>query len=228
MALGSPAFCRVYPRGCGGTGDRANTARLVLGLSPRVRGNQLRLPYPFSTPRSIPAGAGEPPAVADAHSNPSVYPRGCGGTPLNASKSIQASGLSPRVRGNHNMYGRLVDDEGSIPAGAGEPAAHFAVDCQCSVYPRGCGGTSGRSNSTRMESGLSPRVRGNLNIPNAPATLTGSIPAGAGEPQPRPPHVGSTQVYPRGCGGTSLTGRLHLPPTGLSPRVRGNRAPNLP
>ena len=109
------------------------------------------------------------------------------------------------------------------------------------VYPRGCGGTH---QSTRDTLGLG--VRGNLQqfvrvYPrgcggtgyvrrSAPRHLllnddAGSIPAGAGEPQPVAP------LYPRGCGGTrkhtlGLSPRVrgnHVLIRGLSPRVRGNR-----
>ena len=34
---------RVYPRACGGTTDRFEQISKLLGLSPRVRGNLLRL-----------------------------------------------------------------------------------------------------------------------------------------------------------------------------------------
>ena len=132
---------RVYPRGCGGTGDRANTARLVLGLSPRVRGNQLRLPYPFSTPRSIPAGAGEPTTLRLQPMLARVYPRGCGGTIFSLNRIPTIPGLSPRVRGNPMNNTATMGKRGSIPAGAGEPISLAVTSRLDRVYPRGCGGT---------------------------------------------------------------------------------------
>ena len=56
---------RVYPRACGGTGDRsAPGAQSLCGLSPRVRGNR---PPGLDPRRPMP---------------PWVYPRACGGTQL--------------------------------------------------------------------------------------------------------------------------------------------------
>ena len=62
---GSAAPCgiRVYPRACGGTGQRPRTALVTVGLSPRLRGNPLSRAVPDASgdiPGSIPAPAGEP------------------------------------------------------------------------------------------------------------------------------------------------------------------------
>ena len=54
----------VYPRVCGGTGRGGLTAGRGGGLSPRVRGNQLRTHPSWGRVRSIPACAGEPPPPA--------------------------------------------------------------------------------------------------------------------------------------------------------------------
>ena len=74
-----------------------------------------------------------------------------------------------------------------------------------------------------VASGLSPRVRGNLEFLNAFPTFLGSIPACAGEPGRGRRGKTRMAVYPRVCGGTSvLEGRANAR-RGLSPRVRGNR-----
>ena len=55
-----PGHTPVYPRVCGGTVLAVNTGMLLLGLSPRVRGNQCwALGWGIAI-RSIPACAGEP------------------------------------------------------------------------------------------------------------------------------------------------------------------------
>ena len=90
------------------------------------------------------------------------------------------------------------------------------------VYPRVCGGTSDALVSLPASTGLSPRVRGNLNDLSDPASEPGSIPACAGEPGwplPLPP---AYRVYPRVCGGTTLRVPAQENDMGLSPRVRGN------
>ena len=71
-----------------------------------------------------------------------VYPRVCGGTPLDAERLGPPQGLSPRVRGN--LY--VNDGDGlvhrSIPACAGEPSSAASVRTPARVYPRVCGGTA--------------------------------------------------------------------------------------
>ena len=151
----------VYPRGCGGTIGHTLANALVQGLSPRVRGNQLPVRQRFALLRSIPAGAGEPLRCAWPIRLSRVYPRGCGGTLLGDDAGVGGQGLSPRVRGNPDRI--LVGRAGkrSIPAGAGEPDRSRADPRRRRVYPRGCGGTSGRTRGASGTWGLSPRVRGN-------------------------------------------------------------------
>ena len=60
MRAMNPVPAQVYPRVCGGTPDEGEGARELVGLSPRVRGNQ---PHPHRAVDrlgSIPACAGEP------------------------------------------------------------------------------------------------------------------------------------------------------------------------
>ena len=70
--------------------------------------------------------------------------------------------------------------------------------------------------------GLSPRVRGNLQVRKVNDVYFGSIPACAGEPCRGLGMVRVDQVYPRVCGGTYGTVRYDPRIVGLSPRVRGN------
>ena len=57
---------RVYPRACGGTRlGNAPTAGAI-GLSPRVRGNHTDPVAAMAEVGSIPARAGEPPAICPA------------------------------------------------------------------------------------------------------------------------------------------------------------------
>ena len=50
----------VYPRVCGGTMLPVSITSIVIGLSPRVRGNQPANPVGYERGGSIPACAGEP------------------------------------------------------------------------------------------------------------------------------------------------------------------------
>ncbi len=194
------------------------------GLSPRVRRNPLLLRLDSGRCRSIPAGAGEPVDASSRRKVEWVYPRGCGGTISGTAQTFTATGLSPRVRGNQGRGEGLRPSLWSIPAGAGEPSCRRMRTGTGGVYPRGCGGTALTAPHHILDTGLSPRVRGNLSSRSSTRQVERSIPAGAGEPRRSPAARRRAWVYPRGCGGTRHTCLLVTRPSGLSPRVRGNHA----
>ena len=146
----------------------------------------------------------------------------CGGTWSRSSTGGRATGLSPRVRGNHRATARHDTRQRSIPACAGEPFTGCRLTTRCRVYPRVCGGTKGRSRLFWISWGLSPRVRGNLDQAASVGDVLGSIPACAGEPHATACTVRVSEVYPRVCGGTGGASGSAGSPVGLSPRVRGN------
>ena len=67
-------------------------------------------------------------------------------------------------------------------------------------------------------------MRGNQNIASSSEGRAGSIPAYAGEPGKGVPDDRNGRVYPRVCGGTGVRSYLVEMGSGLSPRMRGNRA----
>ena len=152
---------KVYPRVCGGTMLFNYCKPTVRGLSPRVRGNRLWLPWLEEKGRSIPACAGEPSGSPVPPSGHTVYPRVCGGTRARLATLGAVNGLSPRVRGNHPLAIPCPSQVGSIPACAGEPIPHSEFRKIPRVYPRVCGGTFRMPLKQRILDGLSPRVRGN-------------------------------------------------------------------
>ena len=133
-------------------------------------------------------------------------------------------GLSPRVRGNPGGQRLLCAGAGSIPARAGEPVPTWNASPTWQVYPRACGGTRMVLAQLDKDSGLSPRVRGNLEDGWHATFVNGSIPARAGEPRCAAAASAPSGVYPRACGGTVRADVQIFPVQGLSPRVRGNRA----
>ena len=112
---------KVYPRVCGGTGGAGKADEVVLGLSPRVRGNPRAMSGRSAPARSIPACAGEPVGRQASPRLVSVYPRVCGGTAPVRLPGGYYDGLSPRVRGNLDEGSAAPAAIGSIPACAGEP-----------------------------------------------------------------------------------------------------------
>ncbi len=224
----------------GGTHWVHAITREIRGLSPRVRGNLGVEVVLGDGRRSIPACTGEPLSSLNVATMSKVYPRVYGGTGDGNGIVTLISGLSPRVRGN---LASLVDWHcwaGSIPACTGEPSGPAGLGPRLWVYPRVYGGTMGTHPPPTNWVGLSPRVRGNR--PDGPHAKTRprSIPACTGEPTPQevqrqaavvyPRVYGGTlqrrtnQVYPRVYGGTPDRALLHRLRSGLSPRVRGNRA----
>ena len=91
----------VYPRACGGTAGTHCADCGLVGLSPRLRGNQHHLRRLRVQGRSIPAPAGEPSSGTPKPQRMKVYPRACGGTGRPHCENHQGHGLSPRLRGNH-------------------------------------------------------------------------------------------------------------------------------
>ena len=193
------------------------------GLSPRVRGSRCEIVDLFALAGSIPAGAGEPHRRRGAGGCARVYPRGCGGAPLQNPQQDFQTGLSPRVRGSRQTQQRVLALEGSIPAGAGEPKYSSRRGYLKGVYPRGCGGARISTRRAHNGVGLSPRVRGSPASTILPGMVLGSIPAGAGEPPRCSASLAARGVYPRGCGGAGCAPHSDLLCPGLSPRVRGSR-----
>ena len=89
------------------------------------------------------------------------------------------------------------------------------------VYPRERGGTFAVDVSFCILEGLSPRTRGNLPTPSAPAPLWRSIPANAGEPESTTIRARRSRVYPRERGGTKATPAMLSAMWG-DPRARGS------
>ena len=143
---GAVPVSRVYPRVCGGTelGPLRRWRSLLLGLSPRVRGNLAR-----GNDRGSVGEMGLSPRVRGNH------------RPAPQTVRSFEQGLSPRVRGNHNpeIPGPIL--HGSIPACAGEPRTWQCRGSPRWVYPRVCGGTIGiKSRVCRSTQGSIPACAG--------------------------------------------------------------------
>ena len=212
-------LCRVMglsPRVRGSPPARmANRIANKYGLSPRVRGSPLSSLDRVGAQRdkrSIPASAGQPRRWRRSNAG------------------AITGGLSPRVRGSHELYLLLLPRNlpRSIPASAGQPSASTGTTVEHSGQ------------------GLSPRVRGSQRGQRivSPELFWRSIPASAGQPgvlgraqgldgvyprecgaaRTKRPRSRVVTVYPRECGAAcTMTGPPVRGLSGLSPRVRGSR-----
>ena len=172
----------VYPRVGGGTGGVISIITVLVGLSPRGRGNLTHYQLPYNPRRSIPAWAGEPGPGRQTRPGPGVYPRVGGGTGLPRRPPRRPAGLSPRGRGNLIVAVMWLPSLRSIPAWAGEPPADADPAHRVKVYPRVGGGTAAKCWCRSAGRGLSPRGRGNRRPAIRPRSQPRSIPAWAGEP----------------------------------------------
>ena len=212
----------VYPRVDGGTLAWAIPGVVIVGLSPRGRGNQHRCNHGAVSTGSIPAWTGEPVTGMVKRTLTMVYPRVDGGTAGGRPLTNQRHGLSPRGRGNLITVVAPKGPCGSIPAWTGEPVNGYRQGGMRWVYPRVDGGTSTGGRHWKYCAGLSPRGRGNLYHTPPAWRNPRSIPAWTGEPDCPLPGALRHTVYPRVDGGTSVKALCRMWKRGLSPRGRGN------
>ena len=165
----------------GGDTNHKTVIRWHLGRSPRARGRLRRTSPVRHRDRSIPACAGETLYPLWMRLPAWVDPRVRGGDMPTTLIAASHLGRSPRARGRLTTTKRNMSVVGSIPACAGE------TKCRCwprpvwQVDPRVRGGDSLLSQGYCSDPGRSPRARGRLLIASTTLSLTGSIPACAGE-----------------------------------------------
>ena len=208
----------------GGNQDRW----LGVGLSPRGRGKHPAFYLADLGLRSIPAWAGETWRSMVKLRRQPVYPRVGGGNQPSRGKYIGEQGLSPRGRGKRHISLVRALVGGSIPAWAGETCRRELWGGPAEVYPRVGGGNLPIPIAKRNRHGLSPRGRGKLKGYLAGFLLFGSIPAWAGETQPKPGQSSRHPVYPRVGGGNHQPVIIRDGRQGLSPRGRGKPPGTFP
>ncbi len=211
----------VDPRVGGGDDVHRPQRARTSGRSPSGRGRRAEEAALHGVDRSIPAWAGETTRARGARRRGSVDPRVGGGDGTMIDHDGKITCRSPRGRGRRQDVGKGGDQEGSIPAWAGETALIAEAASHPSVDPRVGGGDSMAQGAAIRETGRSPRGRGRLAVLRKLRESKGSIPAWAGE---TPTTCGGTPmlvVDPRVGGGDSGCRRAVLGTHGRSPRGRG-------
>ena len=153
-----------HPRVGGGTGIATTLAVFGGGPSPRGRGNRDALSLAGVHGGTIPAWAGEPVSPPRSRSLAGDHPRVGGGTNALTSLLALVNGPSPRGRGNPLELRDALQDLGTIPAWAGEPARAPRCPSGPGDHPRVGGGTMDFTISASCWNGPSPRGRGNPTI----------------------------------------------------------------
>ena len=108
------------------------------------------------------------------------------------------------MRGNQCPYQTWRVFPRSIPAHAGQPPFSLMRSTSSRVYPRACGATVLIQYLSPHRRGLSPRMRGNLELSTDELLWWRSIPAHAGQPALIARKAAAATVYPRACGATPL------------------------
>ena len=153
--------CRPdHPRACGANCATYLASTPGVGSSPRVRGKHGSEYRPPSSPRIIPARAGQTPAERRKTVSSPDHPRACGANSLPRFITPPASGSSPRVRGKLDGAHTVGPLPRIIPARAGQTRGDLETNAHITDHPRACGANV-RSGSTGWATiGSSPRVRG--------------------------------------------------------------------
>ncbi len=170
---------------------------------------------------SIPACAGEARFQPCAFAVRAVHPRVRGGS-VKCVRCVKCGrGPSPRARGKHRKTFVGQEDDGSIPACAGEAPTLDSTHFRDRVHPRVRGGSAGAIFSCRDDAGPSPRARGKLRSVLCSTPARRSIPACAGEAFATDDYQASPRVHPRVRGGSAFCAAGGEWRKGPSPRARG-------
>ena len=131
-------------------------------------------------------------------------------------------GSSPRMRGTLycQRFGRT--DHGIIPAYAGNTDTMTPCLSVVGDHPRVCGEHSRSSSMRARRGGSSPRMRGTPPSRHIARSLSGIIPAYAGNTCRPPAHEPQTRDHPRVCGEHCGNMQGDVGPRGIIPAYAGN------
>ena len=169
-----------HPRVCGEHRPAPTGGAGCSGSSPRMRGTLPRHTAEFQRRGIIPAYAGNTGSLAATARATWDHPRVCGehdDMPLHCD---ELTGSSPRMRGTHPAGRLRMPDRGIIPAYAGNTSDSNRGTRTRWDHPRVCGEHQWASYRPWHCVGSSPRMRGTPARKPAIMSLTGIIPAYAG------------------------------------------------
>ena len=134
-----PESWRDHPRVCGEHDTRGIRRLHNSGSSPRVRGTRCAPSKPVHLTGIIPACAGNTyPAWCHLRIMRD-HPRVCGEHKPRRRQPTARPGSSPRVRGTRALAEVAVDEQGIIPACAGNTVANMGYSQSDRDHPRVCG-----------------------------------------------------------------------------------------
>ena len=190
----------IIPACAGNTGELVHVVPTGRGSSPRVRGTPLHRILLAGVSLIIPACAGNTDHEGEDVVWVGDHPRVCG---EHDGKDVQGGGgqgSSPRVRGTPHASVLHRNDDGIIPACAGNTDSLYQSVHLFRDHPRVCGEHRVGDNVCKVRPGSSPRVRGTHAARAANRMAGGIIPACAGNTSmPYEAHT-NHRDHPRVCG----------------------------
>ena len=148
----------------------------------------------------------------------------CGEQSYFPPKRSKVLGSPPRVRGTGDIAVQHRPRDRITPACAGNRKMNIFSAWPNWDHPRVCGEQAGITVCTLSLKGSPPRVRGTVDVYNAPNVFIGITPACAGNSGGRAGGGGEAPDHPRVCGEQQLLHVYALQGRGSPPRVRGTAA----
>ena len=130
-------------------------------------------------------------------------------------------GSSPRMRGKQRAPRSADPHMRIIPAHAGQTTAPHCSAMRTQDHPRACGANFSGADSSLIERGSSPRMRGKPGGEPIGAECRRIIPAHAGQTAGCHRMISSRSDHPRACGANSRLRQKVSRCRGSSPRMRG-------
>ena len=154
---------------------------------------------------------------------PWAHPRSRGEHPLLEAPLHRGWGSSPLARGTHHRTGAQAQDEGLIPARAGNTWGILGSDRRARAHPRSRGEHDGIEEFAHAGVGSSPLARGTPLSRDAHWDRLGLIPARAGNTCARRCPYPAPRAHPRSRGEHTVSTFRALGYRGSSPLARGTR-----
>ena len=198
------------------------------GSSPHARGTPSGNSAPIFTVGIIPACAGNTRCKPKPLKFQRDHPRMRGEHRPATVRPPAIEGSSPHARGTPRVNPHGAQTPGIIPACAGNTLCTVEAGASHGDHPRMRGEhvPSNRKPASRM--GSSPHARGTQLRDQVSRSLTGIIPACAGNTPADSPSKSPKQDHPRMRGEHVVFPRLPRPLWGSSPHARGTRTPRHP
>ena len=190
----------VHPRA---RGEHCKIGKNVLkdsGSSPRTRGTYHMGPIYSTSPRFIPAHAGNIEKTFTFPERKSVHPRARGEHMYLLIAGALVGGSSPRTRGTSAIFVRQYIGIRFIPAHAGNMLDLKTTKTKTTVHPRARGEHEKSAVAEDGARGSSPRTRGTFDPPTGISFATRFIPAHAGNIDTTPGVSLFNAVHPRARG----------------------------